>query len=388
MIVFVLSLDSMLSVAKDRKITGLGKLVSELVDHVMLLTQDTFNFADSLTGIKHVPCAFSRSKRVRWILLRFKYLRWFYFFISSFIWLIKHRSRINLLIGTNVDSPAPLLFRMLFGLPYVIYYHYDVAFQVQHINRNSIAGILLLGLERFAFRRASAVWITSPSLMVKVKRFGARRIKIIPNWIDIKEIEELPSFKKRSDEFRILFAGRLHRVKQVDLLIRAFYYLYKINPSVNMYILGDGEERQKLIALTNDLGLRDSIHFLGLVDRRTVFEMMKQADVFVLPSRLEGNPRVLIEAMVSKVPIVATNVPGIRDMVQHMITGYLIDHHQPEELARAIEYVLRNKQDSANMVKRAYAFAKHNFSKEGVSQKIFDELLLLVPKYRSTEQKR
>jgi len=108
--------------------------------------------------------------------------------------------------------------------------------------------------------------------------------------------------------------------------------------------------------------------------------MMKQSDVLVLCSKVEGNPRVLIEAMMCKIPIVATNVPGIRDIVQHKKTGYLVNQPEPHELARAIEYVLKNEEPSAAMVNRAYTFAKQNFSKESVVKKIRDEIALIIPK--------
>lgn len=385
MIVITLSLDSMLAHVEIRarlkdEVLKVNKVFTEF-DNVVLLTQDTVNFTDYLGGIEHVPCASSRSKRAERILSRFAYLRWICFFFNGFFWMLKHRRKIKLLVSINIDSPAPL-FSLLFGIPCVVHYHYDTAFQVRYINRRPIIGTLLLVLERFAFRRASAVWITSPSLMAKVKTLGAKRVKIIPNWVDIKEIEGIQVLKKRSAGFRILFVGRLHRVKQVGLLIRAFHLIHERDSSTELYVLGNGEQRQNLITLANDLGLSDSVHFMGTVDQRTVFRMMKLSDVLVLPSKVEGNPRVLIEAMVNKVPIVATNVPGIKDMIQHMKTGYLIYNQKPEDLAHSIEYVLRNKQDSANMVKRAYAFAEQNFSKENVLKKIRDELALLLPKHR------
>jgi len=381
MIVCILSLDSMLSNVKyhkdlKNKVQIATKIKKEF-DHVVLLTQDISNFTDFLDGVEHVPCAFSASKRIRWILSSFKYLRWFYFFLYSFSWLLKHRKKIKLLISINVDSPASI-FSMIFGIPYIIHYHYDVSFQVMHINKHPILGILLLWLEHFSFRRADAVWVTSPTLAAKVKSYGAKRIKIIPNWIDIQENNQFP--KKKSTCFRILFVGRLHPVKQVDLLIKAFHILNKTIPNASLYILGDGEEREKLVTLTKELEL-NNVYFLGYVDQRTVFQMMKESDALVLPSKIEGNPRVLIEAMVNKVPIIATNVPGIRDMVQHMKTGYLINKQQPEELAYAIEYILKNKKDTANMIERAYVYAKKHFSKESVLQKIHEELKLLLQKY-------
>jgi len=383
MIVVTLSLDSKIEAARPGIFDIYRKKYEPFkkFDRVFLLTQDTVNFTDHLSGIIHVPCAFSKSNHLRWILSRFTYLRWLYFFLYSLLWLIKHRRRIDLLISGNVDSPAPVIFSMLFGVPYVIHYHYDVAFQVREINKRPMIGRLLVGLERFGLRRANCVWVTAPSLIAKVKAFGAQRVVVIPNWYEIQDDQVVTVAKSRATGSCILFVGRLHPVKQVDVLLRALHQIKETNPNVKMCILGNGEERQNLTALTNKLGLSENVHFLGFVDQKTVFEMMKQSDVLVLPSKIEGNPRVLIEAMINKVPIVASNVPGIRDIVEHGKTGYLVDQTVPTELARGIEYVLKNKEHAVCMVERAYTFAKKNFSKQYVCQKIFRELEIIVPKY-------
>jgi glycosyltransferase involved in cell wall biosynthesis len=293
--------------------------------------------------------------------------------------MFKHRTKIRLLISINVDSPA-LLFSMLFRIPCIVYYHYNTAFQVRYINKRSTIGLFLQVIERFAFKNATAVWVTSPSLAAKVKLLGAKRVRMIPNWVDTKEIERIKTSRRRPSGFCVLFVGRLHRVKQVDLLIRAFRLIQEKNSKTSLYILGDGEQRKTLVKLTRDLGLSGSVHFRGYVDQATVLKMMKSSDVLVLPSKIEGNPRVLIEAMVTRLPIVATKVPGIEDMVQHLKTGYLIDCQKPENLAYAIEYVIRNKEESTSMVEHAYTFAYKNFSKEKVSQKIRDELKSILSK--------
>jgi len=383
MIVITTSLDTMLNRAKflrniQNAIGNLDEILTEF-DQVALLTQDTKDFTHCFDGITHVPCVSSRSKRVTWILSKITYARWIYFLSSSFLWMLKHRTKIRLLISINVDSSAPL-FSMLFRVPCIVYYKYNTAFQVRYINKRFVIGLFLPIIERFAFRNAAVVWVTSFNLIAKVRLLGAKRVKLIPNWVDIKEIEAIQALRKRSAGFCVLFVGRLHRVKQVDLLIRAFRLIHEKDSKTNLYILGDGEERGTLVKLTSDLGLSDSVHFRGYVDQTTVLKMMKLSDVLVLPSRVEGNPRVLIEAMVNRLPVVATNVPGIGDMIRHMKTGYLIDSQEPENLAYAIEYVMRNKRESASMAERACAFADKNFSKENVSQKIRDELKSLLSK--------
>lgn len=390
-IVIIPSLDTSLALAKAKgsfeETKGRYELFTEF-DDVALLTQDDQDFSDALLRIAHVPCTFSKYEPIRRILSRSSYIRWFYFFLRSFPWLVRHYKNIDLLISENIDSPAPLIVSMLFKIPYVIYYRYDVGSQVKWINKRSIIGTIVLAEERFAFKRVKALWVTSPHLTSMIKAAGRRkRITVIPNWVTKTENAENianTSCEERPIGTSILFVGRLHRVKRVDLLLRAFHHLHDNDPCMRLYILGDGEERQQITALTNSLELSDSVHFLGFVHRRTVLKMMKQSDVLVLPSRVEGNPRVLIEAMICKIPIVATNVPGIREIVQHMKTGYLVDRADPEELALAIKYVLKNDRFSAAIVNSAYTFAKQNFSKESAIQKIREELASLLPKCQRT----
>ena len=355
-------------------------------DNVALLTQDDQDFSEALSRIVHVPCTYSKYEPIRRILSRSSYLRWFYFFLKSFSWLIRHHKSIDLLISENIDSPAPLIVSMLFNIPYVIYYRYDVGSQIKWINKRSTIGTIVLAEERLAFKRVKALWVTSPHLASMIKTLGRRKpITVIPNWITPTETAENEAnlfCKERPPNRSILFVGRFHHVKQVDLLVNAFYFLHKKDPSIDLYLLGDGEERPKIRKLVTSLGLGESVQLLGYVGRQTVLKMMKQSGVLVLCSKMEGNPRVLLEAMLCKIPIVATNVPGIRDMVQHKKTGYLVNHPKPEKLARAIEYVLKNERLSTAMVNCAYTFAKQNFSRESAIQKIHEEMALLLPKYQ------
>ena len=391
MMVIAESLDSTMVEARARKNLDLYSKKYELLgnfDRVFLMTQDTEDFTDCLSGIVHVPCAFSQSRLIRCILSRFTYIRWLYFFLYSFLWLTKHRKNVNLVISENVDSVSLPIFSMLFGIPYIVCYQYDIAYQLTEINRRPLIGRLLLGVEGFAFRKARSVWVASPSLIAKARRLGARRVLVVPNWYvlywDEIQVDRMDALaEKAAAEFQVLFVGRLHPVKQVDLLLKAFGKLQKRIPNVNMCVLGDGIERKNLTALASALGLSDKVHFLGFVDRKTVFEMMRRSNVLALPSKVEGNPRVLIEAMIHRVPIVATNVPGIRDMVEHGERGYLVGHSDPEELARGIEYVLRNEEVAASMATRAYAYAKEIFSRERIMRIISAELESIVPTYRS-----
>jgi len=109
---------------------------------------------------------------------------------------------------------------------------------------------------------------------------------------------------------------------------------------------------------------------------------MKDSDLFVLSSRIEGNPRVLIEAMSVKLPLVATDVTGIRDMVHNGETGHLV-RSSPEDLAIGMEYVLKHNEYALRIAENAYQFAQEHFSRARAIEKIRTDLANNVSRYRN-----
>lgn len=356
------------------------ELFGEL-DDVFLLTSDTSSFQSKLgTKIHHVPCNSSQNRVLEKAISRSTLFRWGHFFLRSLCWLIKNHKSVELIIGENVDSPAPLFASIIFGIPYVIYYHYDLANQLMKINKRYLLGILIMCEERFAFNRADRVWVTSSHLVPKVRVSRERNeITVVPNWIDEIEIrrEHFKSHVPNSSQGpKILFVGRLHLVKRVDLLIDAFSCVQRDFPAANLNLLGDGETKATLAEKINNLGLQDNIHLLGFVERSKVFSMMKESDLLVLCSETEGNPRVILEAMFSGLPIVATRSFGITDLVHHLRTGFLVAHNpSAQELADAIKYVYENKCLSAALADEAYSYAKSSFSRTQIRNIILKEVL-------------
>ena len=390
MLIFSCSLDSSIERARIQGSIEQHRERYEMFstfDHVVLLTQDSQGFGDALGGITHIPCAYSRFKIIQFILAHFKPLKWLYYYTSSFIWLVENRKNVNIIISENVDSPTPCLFSLLFKVPFVIHYHYDVSSQVSKINKQPIEGLLLLFLEKLCFKHASCVWVTAPNLGEKAKTLGAKKVTLVPNWIEIDEkpTDQLQESLEAQKENVILFVGRLHPVKRVKLLIEAFNKLLKINKNASLIIIGDGPERQHLTMKVKNLGLVGNVEFLGFQSHKKVLELMRQSSVLVLPSVLEGNPRVLIEAMITGLPIVGTNVPGIRDIVQHTRTGYLVEKATPEDLCIAINYVLSDKKRALEIAQRAQKFARKEFSKDQVFGRIQEDLLTIVPIYRKNK---
>jgi glycosyltransferase involved in cell wall biosynthesis len=151
----------------------------------------------------------------------------------------------------------------------------------------------------------------------------------------------------------ILSVGRLSKEKaQVDL-IAAFKQLCEAHSEVDckLILVGDGPERDSLRTAAHEAGLEGRIIFTGQVtDVRPYYAA---ADVFVLPSHSEGSPNVLLEAMAAQVPIVATAVGGVPEMVQHEASALLVSPQAPVTMAQAIHQILTDD----SLVKRLVANA-------------------------------
>ena len=145
---------------------------------------------------------------------------------------------------------------------------------------------------------------------------------------------EHPWFKE-SEPPVVLAVGRLSEQKAFDVLIQAFSLVRKKRPA-RLLILGEGEDRLALEALILKLGIKQDVELMGFVQNPYAF--MAHASLFVLPSRWEGLPTVLIEALYLGMPIVATDCPGgSREILRDGALGRLVPVDDPVILAEAIQ---------------------------------------------------
>lgn len=164
----------------------------------------------------------------------------------------------------------------------------------------------------------------------------------------------------------ILFSGRLTHEKGVNYLIKAIKLLKDSNFSLILLVCGDGPEKEKLQKLVDDLNLDRDIKFLGFIPwGKKLFEIYTKSDIFILPSLSEGVPKVLLEAMARGLPIIATNVGGIPDIINHMENGILIPPKSPEAIAEAVKLLVKNEELRRKIIKNGYNFVKeHTIDKQ------------------------
>ena len=160
---------------------------------------------------------------------------------------------------------------------------------------------------------------------------AGRRLVVIPNGVDVP-----PAPASRRDggaPLTVICVANLYSpLKGHAVLLRAMALL---GAGLRLRLVGDGDLRSELERLTDRLHLRDRVSFLGRRD--DVGELLAESDVFVLPSFSEGCPMALLEAMMAGLPVVASGVGGVREVVRDRVTGLLVPPGDPSALARVLE---------------------------------------------------
>ncbi|MEH6559913.1 MAG: glycosyltransferase family 4 protein [Marinobacter sp.] len=185
----------------------------------------------------------------------------------------------------------------------------------------------------------------SEELMDDMKRFKVPEAKtsFIRNGVDLTEIDaalaSLPQDSKAGKESRIIgFIGQMIPRKGIPDLIGVFDQLYQLQPELRLQLLGDGSQRPELERQAAELSSANAVEFLGFRSDR--LELLSKFSLFVMTSSLEGIPRCMMEAMAVGVPVVAYDIPGVDQLVEHGKTGLLAPFGDKAALAACCEQVL------------------------------------------------
>lgn len=234
----------------------------------------------------------------------------------------------------NAGGEVGFLSAFFLGIPWSVTLHGTADFD------NPVTLGRRIAKSRFAccvshFGRAQALRATDPQHWdrVFVSRCGL-------------ELSHLPAPKTKPDSgrFRLLTVGRLSAEKAHTGLIQAFAAVRRAGLDAELVIVGEGPERPRILAEIAERGLKPWVKLLGALPPGRVFEEMSQADVFVLPSLMEGLPVVLVEAMAIGTAVVAPRLSGVPELVQDNVTGILFTPADFEELGEKIVLLLRDAQ--------------------------------------------
>ena len=183
-------------------------------------------------------------------------------------------------------------------------------------------------------------------LLVSAYRVPSNRVTVVPNGVD-SEFFGPPARERPSGPLRLLTVARLVPDKDHDTLLMAFARIASRHPEAELWLVGDGPRRQALEHKAGDLALNGRVRFFsGQPDLRAFYH---RAHLFVLSSVAEALPNVILEAMAAGLPIVATRVGGIPEVVVEKSTGLLVEPGDVTGLAAALDYLLKNSEIRESM---------------------------------------
>ena len=189
--------------------------------------------------------------------------------------------------------------------------------------------------------------------------FQLDHIERIPNGVDMNTFRPARSlFDSSRIERDILCVSRLEYPKGVDVLLHAWGRMmheqsdWRASLRLRLRIVGQGVFLPQMKRIVEELGIQDSVEFLGM--RRDVVDLLQQSWGFVLPSRWEGMPNALLEAMACRLPCVATRVSGSEDILQDGVNGLLVEPENPAELATALRRIVEDAELAQTLANAAY----------------------------------
>jgi glycosyltransferase involved in cell wall biosynthesis len=233
-------------------------------------------------------------------------------------------------------------------------------------------------LDRFSFRYMNMVCPLSPDLADGLTgSVDHSRLRLIFNGVDIDEIQEAESVQRSYPEsYTIGYIGQLIERKDMPTLISALHILAKERDNIRLIVLGDGAKRVELREESERLGISGRVDFLGF--RPDAAAWLKTFDLFILPSRLEGIPRCIMEAMAATVPVVVTDIPGNRNLVSHKDTGLLYSVGDSRQLAECIAFMMDHPAEAQEMAIRGKRKVEEEYSSRKMAREyaeIYQELV-------------
>lgn len=208
------------------------------------------------------------------------------------------------------------------------------------------------------------------------------KLHFIYNGIPLEPHAEAPV--PMTPPYQLLALGRFDRIKAFDVLIQACKILKDSGLSFHLTLAGDGPRKILFKHLTRKLGLNELVSFPGFIPHDRVSELFSSADVFVMSSAVhstgerDGIPNVIVEALIHRVPVVATDVCGIPEVIQDGVTGFLVPEKDPSALANAIIEMVANRESALEMADRGRSQVLRQFDPERNHAKILNLYQTLI----------
>lgn len=276
------------------------------------------------------------------------------------------------------------------GTPVIIYSPlgniYEPKGNIAGVSDSPLARLIFLFLDRVAARFTDKIITISEdekSKYIKLRIEELDKFVTIYEGIDYNKFlssqinAQKEDFGFGNNDVIIGSVGRLASEKGHLYLIEAAVIILKVIPQAKFLIIGDGPYRKKLEDYAGNLGITESVRFLGL--RKDIPQLLSIMDVFVLPSLYEGQGIAVVEAMAMALPVVATRVGGVVEVIIDGETGILVLPGTSKAIADAAAFLLKNKEKAKSMGRDARLRVERYFGVDLMVKKIenlYNELLI------------
>jgi len=196
------------------------------------------------------------------------------------------------------------------------------------------------------------------------RKFGVREVEWIPNAVDT---ETFNCTQDKPDSPLVTYVGKLEQWKGIDTLIKSFKIIYREVKDVKFLVVGSGSLEGKL----RELNL--PIEILGSVPYSEMPEIYRRTSVLILPSFMEGFPCTCVEALSCQVPVIASDVGDVKEIVVDGVTGFLTECGDTEATASRTIEILRSKDLQKKLGENGRAYVKKTFSYDAVTAKMLEE---------------
>lgn len=195
--------------------------------------------------------------------------------------------------------------------------------------------------------------------------FRKKKVAVIPNGINLDVYH--PREKAPVNEICIGMQSRLVKIKDHITLLKAFALLkaaHDLQPVLKLKIAGDGDHKEELVSLAKELNLTDDVEFTGMIPEQDLVIFLQGLDIYVHASLGETMSTAVMQAMACKLPVVASDVNGINNMITNEVTGILVPPQNEHELAKAIHECIADLAFRNKLAQNALEYARTNFSNQ------------------------
>lgn len=245
----------------------------------------------------------------------------------------------------------------LYCVPWILTHRPKLLHTIHNVPEREAGSRLRQDVMRLLYRSRQGVPVaisgTNAGFVAHFYGLATSRVQMIENPVNVEAFAGLSrrkgSTSGTSDRFTFINVARLSEAKNQNLLLTAFSEVVNDYPQARLAIVGGGPLEGSLRERIDELGLAESVCLLGVRD--DIAELLHESDVFVLSSDTEGLPLSVLEAMAAGLPVIATRVGGLEDLVQG--NGILVDRADKDALAGAMKDLLRDDERRATMARRS-----------------------------------